>query len=86
VDYEFDTAKDKTNIAKHGVSLELGRIVIESSVNDVIDPRHQIEVRRIAYGTVDGRLLVYVYTMRNAVCRLISVRKANSRERRKWQR
>lgn len=61
-------------------------MVIENRVGDVVDPRHQSEIRRIAYGMVNGRLFVCVYTMRGESFRLISVRKANSRERSKWQR
>jgi len=84
VDFEFDSAKDSINRGKHGVPLALGRMVIENTVGDVLDPRPYGEVRRIAFGLVEGRLFVAVYTMRRGVCRLISVRKANSRERRRW--
>ena len=87
MDIKFDTAKDETNRAKHGVSLAIGRVVLENRLGDVRDPRdYGNEVRRIAYGTVAGRLFVCVYTMRGETYRIISIRKANQRERRKWQR
>lgn len=87
MDVEFDAAKDITNLAKHGVSLAIGRIVLEHRVGDVRDPRdYGGEVRRIAFGIVAGRLFVCVYTMRGGTHRIISVRKGNQRERRKWQR
>jgi uncharacterized protein len=84
VDIEFDAAKDETNRAKHGVSLIIGRIVLENRVADLIDSRSTAEERRIAFGTIEGRLFACAYTMRGPVCRIISVRKANRREQRKW--
>jgi len=85
VDIEFDTVKDSVNRAKHGLSLEFGAEVIIGRVADLLDPRHSHEARRIAYGIVAGRLFVCVYTVRGKVYRIISVRKANKREQRKWQ-
>jgi len=84
VEIEFDAAKDETNQTKHGVSLILGRIVLENRVADLIDPRSAAEERRIAFGTIEGRLFACVYTMRGPLYRIISVRKANQREKRKW--
>jgi uncharacterized DUF497 family protein len=91
MDIEFDAAKDSINQGKHNVPLAVGRLVIENAVADVADPRDYVtgfgvEERRIAYGLISGRLFVCAYTMRGATCRLISVRKANERERRKWLR
>jgi uncharacterized DUF497 family protein len=86
VDVEYDDAKDAANRAKHMVPLAVGAVVIANRVADIPDPRHTTEERRLAFGTVNGRLFVCVYTMRGDVIRLISVRKANSREQRRWQR
>ena len=84
MEIKFDTAKDETNRTKHGVSLILGRIVLENRVADLIDPRNATEERRIAFGTIEGRLFACAYTMRGPVYRIISVRKANRREQRRW--
>lgn len=84
MDIEFDAAKDETNRTKHGVSLIIGSIVLENRVADLIDPRSVVEERRIAFGTIDGRLFACAYTMRGQAYRIISVRKANRREQRKW--
>ena len=43
------------------------------------------EDRYVALGRVDGRVLTIVYTMRNDVIRIISARKANSREVKKYE-
>ena len=39
----------------------------------------------LALGRVDGRVLTVVYTMRNDAIRIISARKANSREVKKYE-
>ena len=41
--------------------------------------------RYLARGRVDGRVLTVVYTMRNDAIRIISARKANSREVKKYE-
>jgi len=85
MDIEYDPAKDAANREKHGVSLVLGRIVLANSVGEEADERDDYgELRRIAYGLIRGRLFVCVYTLRGDTCRIISVRKANRREQRRW--
>ena len=82
--YEWDETKRQINLAKHGVDFsdveqfEWGDAVIIS--ND----RHG-EVRFVAYGYIDNRLHVVVYTIRtNITRRVISIRKANPREMRTY--
>ena len=43
------------------------------------------EDRYLALGRVDGRVLTVVYTIRNDAIRIISARKANSREVNKYE-
>ena len=43
------------------------------------------EDRYLALGRVDDRVLTIVYTMRNDAIRIISARKANSREVKKYE-
>jgi uncharacterized DUF497 family protein len=42
------------------------------------------EARRLTLGMIDGRLYVVAYTPRGEIIRLISARKANEREQRKY--
>lgn len=91
MDIELDPAKDLINRAEHKAPLALGVAVLESRIADVEDPREYVtefgpELRRVAFGMVGDRLFVCVYTLRGSVYRLISVRKANQREQRKWLR
>ncbi|MES2667132.1 MAG: BrnT family toxin [Pseudomonadota bacterium] len=50
------------------------------------DRRDYGEVRLKAIGMIRGRLFVIVFTPRDTGFRLISLRKANEREKREWAR
>ena len=84
VQYEWDEAKRQDNLAKHrGVdfsdmdAFEWETAVISSS------PRHG-EARYVALGYIGDRLHCVVYTVRGDKCRIISLRKANSKEERQY--
>ena len=78
---EFDPAKDRRNRTKHGVSLERAiEFDLEQSLVEVDDRHAYGESRWTAYGELDGRLYVLVFTLRAQVTRVISLRKANERE------
>jgi uncharacterized DUF497 family protein len=63
VDIEFDDAKDAANVAKHGVSLVLGAVVLENLIGEAVDSRRQYGETRInAFGLVAGRLFACTYT------------------------
>ena len=77
----FDPAKDKVNRAKHGVSLALAEILFAGPHVSVVDDRFDYgEVREVALGLINDRLFVCVYADQNAERRVISLRKANKRE------
>ena len=81
MDIEFDPAKDALNIAKHGVSLTLAAKIEWSDVLCAPDTRCDYgEVREIGFSMIDRRLYVVVFVQRSAVMRIVSLRKANSRE------
>lgn len=77
----FDPAKDEQARVERGLSLAVGIDIIRSQLLTRIDTRRDYgEERRIAYGYLNGRLHVCVYTVREDELRIISVRKANDRE------
>lgn len=84
---EFDADKDAANILKHGVSLAFAEQVLgDIDALVVLDVRHDYgEDRFITYGAVEGRVWVCVTTARGAAWRVISVRKANDRETKRYQ-
>ena len=83
--YVFDPAKDAVNRAKHGVSLALAEVLFSGPHVRMIDDRFDYgEVREIAFGLVNDRLFVCVYADRRGERRVISLRKANRREVRRY--
>ncbi len=81
----FDPRKDEWTRRERGFSLSLGREVIANTVTRFIDDRFDYgEERIVAFGYVDRRLYACVYTMREDAYHIISVRKANDREQRKF--
>ena len=79
--YEWDTAKWVENLGKHGVDFEAIRRFDWSVSEAVIDDRRPYrEVRIVAFGPIDERLHVAVYTKRGDARRIISLRRANRRE------
>lgn len=88
MEFEFDPAKDEANRFKHGLRLSHGKRVFD-------DPFHRVlasfreqdgENRYKAVGMVGRKLHTAVYTMREDVVRLISVRRSNSSEQRDYDR
>ena len=78
---EFDAAKDEANVEKHGVSLALAAEIEWTDVLCAPDSRRDYgEVREIGFAVIAQRLYVVVFVQRGEVMRVISLRKANSRE------
>lgn len=78
MDIEFDDAKESVNLAKHGVSLS--RIIDIEDAIVVADSRFQNEQRFRIYGMIDGLPHCAAVTLRGAVVRVISLRRAHQKE------
>ena len=77
----FDPAKDAINISKHGVSMALASELDWESAQLWLDTRKEYgEVRIIALALIRTRLFYMVFTDRGDYRRIISLRKANARE------
>lgn len=84
--FEWDSDKNATNIAKHGVDFEDAIRIFEGPILESTDERHEYgEARIIAFGVVDDRELAVVYTMRGGRRRIISARRAHRRERKAYR-
>lgn len=82
MDIEFDPAKDAANIAKHGVSLaRAAELEVRTVVAD--DRKDYGEARYLAFGLLDGQLHCLTFTMRGAIVRAISLRRARAKEHRR---
>ena len=82
---DFDPAKDLANRGKHGLSLAEASGMDWDAANIVPDKRFDYgELRSQAYGMLHGRLHVVAFTRRGGRLRIISVRRANAREIRRY--
>lgn len=78
---EFDPTKDQSNREKHGLSLALAEAFeFETALIEIDDRRDYAEERFVALGLIDTRVHVMVFTVRGEAIRVISLRKANRRE------
>lgn len=81
----FDPEKSRANLLKHGVALSLATKIDWSEVwFDVDDRTDYRELREIGYTLIDDRLYCVVYTQRGDTMHVISLRKANRREVRRY--
>lgn len=81
----YDPAKDAANQAKHGVSLALAAKLEWDTLWAEQDSRFAYrEARMIGYALIGTRLYCVVFTERGEECRIISLRKANPREVRRY--
>ncbi|AZR95111.1 hypothetical protein BBB39_16125 [Bordetella trematum] len=81
MDITYDPAKNDKNIAERGLSFELAHGFEWNSALVIEDARQDYsEVRYQALGKIDERLYMLVFTVRGEAIRVISLRKANSRE------
>ena len=84
--FEWDAAKNAANVAKHGINFEDAARIFDGPVLEQIDNRRDYgEERIIAFGEVGGDELAIVYTMRHGRRRVISARRAHSRERKAYR-
>jgi uncharacterized DUF497 family protein len=81
VKYIFDPVKDALNRTKHGVSLALAEVLFAGPHMSMIDDRFDYgEVRQVAFGLINDRLFACVYVDRDDERRVVSLRKTNRRE------
>ena len=77
----FDPAKESANLAKHKTSLTEAAYFEWDTAVTLEDVRHCYgEERLISIGYIGARLHCLVYVVRNGRYRIISLRKANTRE------
>ncbi len=80
--YDSDDDKNIANIAKHGIGFNLAEKFDWLSAIEIQDNRKDYgEERWISLGPIENRLYVLIYVHRQSCIRIISLRKANKRER-----
>ncbi|MBI2267089.1 MAG: BrnT family toxin [Armatimonadetes bacterium] len=90
MEFKWDDIKNSANIEKHGIDFADAGIVFEAPLVRKRDKRWEYgESRWLALGDLDGTVVVASYTHRKRgnqeSIRIISMRKASSREREVYQ-
>ena len=83
--YEWDEKKRRANLEKHGIDFNAVYDFDWATAFFLPDDRSG-EFRTKAYGLIESRLHLLVYTVRGSSTRIISLRKANSREVNRYER
>lgn len=82
----FDPAKRAQTLARRGLDFADAGSVIDGVKYQFVDDRHDYGEERITtIGLLDGRMMVVVWTRRGEDRHVISMRKANAREQRRYQ-
>lgn len=85
-EFEWDPNKEERNILDRGLDFRTASRIWEGPVLEKVDARHDYgETRIMAFGKVNGRLMAVLYTWRGGNRRIISARKANGREQRRFE-
>ena len=84
--YEWDEAKNRKNLAKHGLSFEDAERVFSGHCITFEDGRFDCgDERFVTLGLLAGRLVVIAHSPRDEGARIISMRKGNRREQETYQ-
>ena len=82
MDFEWDSAKNETNLHKHSIDFEAAKTIWDGPVVTLQSSQpHHREIRHLAIGLYKGREITVVYTRRNESIRIISARRARKNER-----
>jgi uncharacterized protein len=86
--FQFDPDKEAINLRKHELTFDAAPLLFEGPYVEKVDDRIDYrETRFVATGPIaefGGRICVVVYAWRGNVRRIISFRKANDKEVRKY--
>jgi uncharacterized DUF497 family protein len=83
--YEWDDQKAASNLEKHGVEFEYVTAFDWDTALLLPSTGIHAEERYQTIGVIGDRLFVLVFTLRAQSCRVISLRRANSREYRLYE-
>ena len=85
--FEWDEQKAERNQSKHSISFPFAtRAFDDENRVTVIDHRYDYgETRYITLAKIDNRVYVVAFTIRSSNIRLLSARKANKREVKRYE-
>jgi uncharacterized protein len=83
--FEWDQKKNKKNLTKHGISFQEAKEIFQNIRLTSIDKRKKYgERREVSLGLLEDIPIIVIHTKRQQKIRIISARKANKKERRKF--
>jgi uncharacterized protein len=86
LEFEWDAKKAEQNLREHGVEFVDAVIVFDDDRAITLLDEHLREERYLTFGMdAQGRVLAVSYTVRGSSIRIISARKATSRERSQYE-
>jgi uncharacterized DUF497 family protein len=82
-EFDWDPVKARVNRQEHRTDFSMAVRIWQEKVIERSDARRDYGEERIqAFGKIDGRTMVVIFTWRGTKRRIISARKANRREQR----
>lgn len=84
--FDWDLAKNQWTLEHRELDFDFASRIFDGFTIRIIDTRQDYgELRVLAFGEIDGRVYVVVFTMREPdICRICSARKANDRETKRY--
>jgi uncharacterized protein len=79
--FEYDEAKSKANLAKHGLDFEMAQALWRDVEGLVVPARYPKEPRNLLIAQKEGKLWTAIFTERGDAVRIISVRRSRDNER-----
>ncbi|MEX1117206.1 MAG: BrnT family toxin [Terrimicrobiaceae bacterium] len=81
MEFEYDPAKSKINLEKHGIDFDHAQLLWLDDQRIVVPARSITEPREAIIAQRDGIFWTAIYTLRGDSIRLISVRRSRDEER-----
>ena len=79
--FEWDEAKRKTNLTRHGFDFLDGEDVFSGETYSFLDDRFSYgETRYLTFGMLRGKVVAIIHTESDEAIRIISIRKARKNE------
>ncbi|HSL85125.1 MAG TPA: BrnT family toxin [Thermoanaerobaculia bacterium] len=80
MEFEYDEAKSRANLEKHGIDFEAAQELWKDPQRIEIPARTEDEPRSLVVGSMEGKLWSAVVTPREGRTRIISVRRSRDEE------
>lgn len=86
MEISYDPEKRAKTLAERGLDFKDAEHVFAGPTIDYVDDRQDYgEERWVTFGRLEGRLVSVVWTLRDSKRHIISMRKANDRERKTYE-